>query len=110
MVEVKVTDQGLGIPNSLLPHVFKKFYRSHRSRGAVSGTGIGLYVCKAVVEAHGGTIMVKSVEEQGTTITVSLPMYANVAKKLEESGGDNAIIVGSLGGGRLIKSRGVVKG
>lgn len=86
-VEVSVTDQGIGMPGNVVSNLFHKFYRSHRSRETVAGTGIGLYICKAIVESHGGTITVRSVEGQGSTFSFSLPIYATVAEKLKA--GDN---------------------
>jgi two-component system phosphate regulon sensor histidine kinase PhoR/two-component system sensor histidine kinase VicK len=87
-VEVSVTDQGIGMPGNVMSNLFHKFYRSHRSRETVAGTGIGLYICKAIVESHGGTISVRSVEGQGSAFTFTLPIYATVAEKLKA--GDNS--------------------
>jgi signal transduction histidine kinase len=87
-VEVSVADQGIGMPQSVVSQLFQKFYRSHRSRETVAGTGIGLYISKAIVESHGGTISVRSEEGKGSTFTVSIPIYATVADKLKA--GDNS--------------------
>ncbi len=87
-VEVSVADQGIGMPQSVISQLFQKFYRSHRSRETVAGTGIGLYISKAIVESHGGTISVRSEEGKGSTFTVSIPIYATVADKLKA--GDNS--------------------
>lgn len=87
-VEVSVADHGIGMPQSVVSQLFQKFYRSHRSRETVAGTGIGLYISKAIVESHGGTISVRSDEGQGSTFTVSIPIYATVADKLKA--GDNS--------------------
>ena len=59
-VEVVFQDNGIGMPESVVSNLFQKFYRSHRSRETVAGTGIGLYISKAIVESHGGTISVRS--------------------------------------------------
>ena len=83
-VEVSVSDNGVGIPASVIKNLFRKFYRSHRSREAVAGTGIGLYICRAFVESHGGNIGVTSQENEGSTFTFTLPIYATVANKLLE--------------------------
>jgi signal transduction histidine kinase len=88
-VEVAVTDQGIGMPGNVVSNLFHKFYRSHRSRETVAGTGIGLYICKAIVESHGGTISVRSVEGQGSVFSFTLPIYASVAEKLKESNNGN---------------------
>jgi len=87
-VEVAVQDNGIGMPDNVVRQLFQKFYRSHRSRETVSGTGIGLYISKAIVESHGGSISVRSEEGKGSTFTVSIPIYATVADKLKA--GDNS--------------------
>lgn len=87
-VEVSVADHGIGMPGNVVSNLFQKFYRSHRSRETVAGTGIGLYISKAIVESHGGTISVRSVEGEGSTFTVALPIYSTVADKLRT--GDNS--------------------
>ncbi len=71
MVEVK--DTGVGIHEDDLPHVFDKYYRG-RSTGAARGTGLGLAVVKAIVEAHGGVVSVASKEMEGSTFSVALPV------------------------------------
>lgn len=86
-VETVVQDSGIGIPASLVGGLFTKFYRSHRSKQLVSGTGLGLYLSKAVVEAHGGTIWVRSTEGLGSTFGFTLPTFESVADKLAK--GDN---------------------
>jgi signal transduction histidine kinase len=87
-VEVSVQDHGIGMPENVVSQLFQKFYRSHRSREAVAGTGIGLYISKAIVESHGGTISVRSEDGKGSTFTILLPIYATVADKLKA--GDNS--------------------
>jgi PAS domain S-box-containing protein len=73
---VQVIDQGVGIPAEALPRLFDRFYRvSETARGA-SGLGLGLYISRRIVEAHGGTIAVASVPGQGSTFTVTLPLGA----------------------------------
>ena len=73
-VELSVTDTGTGIAPEDLPHVFERFYRGDRSRSGGGGSGIGLAVAKHIAERHGGTITARSQPEQGTTMTVSLPL------------------------------------
>lgn len=86
-VEVAVADNGIGMPGNVVSNLFQKFYRSHRSRETVAGTGIGLYISKAIVESHGGTISVRSQEGVGSIFTAAIPIYATVAAKLQT--GDN---------------------
>lgn len=87
-VEVSVKDHGIGMPDSVVSNLFQKFYRSHRSRETVAGTGIGLYISKAIVESHGGNIGVRSEDGMGSTFTVAIPIYSTVADKLK--GVDNS--------------------
>ena len=88
VVEVSVEDHGIGMPGNVVSNLFQKFYRSHRSRETVAGTGIGLYISKGIIESHGGTIGVRSEEGRGSTFTFALPIYATVAAKLQS--GDNS--------------------
>ncbi len=87
MVETTVQDFGAGIPASILPNLFEKFYRSHRSRNQVGGTGLGLYLSKAIVDAHGGHIFVNSKEGEGATFGFTVLPYSKVAE--EKKNGDN---------------------
>lgn len=74
---VAVSDTGTGIHTHDLPHVFDRFYRSDRARARkTGGTGLGLPIAKALVEAHGGRIAVTSEAGQGTTVTFTLPVIA----------------------------------
>lgn len=87
LVETTVTDQGVGIAESVIPHLFERFYRNHRTQAQVGGTGLGLYLSKAIVEAHGGHIWVQSKEGQGTVVGFTLQPYALVAGKLKSDSG-----------------------
>jgi two-component system phosphate regulon sensor histidine kinase PhoR/two-component system sensor histidine kinase VicK len=88
-VKVSVEDRGIGMPGSVVSNLFHKFYRSHRSRETVAGTGIGLYICKAIVESHGGKISVRSTEGEGSTFEFILPIYSTVAEKLQSNNNSN---------------------
>jgi len=92
-VDVSVQDHGIGMPENVVSNLFQKFYRSHRSRETVSGTGIGLYISKAIVESHGGTISVRSEDGRGSTFVVSLPIYSTVADKLLAGDNNNEGII-----------------
>lgn len=84
--EVSVRDQGIGIPRAALPHLFERFYRvsEQEQRARVAGIrppdregtnlGLGLYLCKQLLERMGGRIWIESVEDQGTTVTFRLPL------------------------------------
>lgn len=91
MVETTVTDKGVGINDALMGHIFDKFYRGHNSKNSIGGTGLGLYLCRAIVNAHGGNIWVKSHEGAGSTFGFTLPIYANVADQIKNE--DNKGIV-----------------
>ena len=73
MVEVEVTDHGAGIPDAARARIFEPYYRA-ADVGAVRGTGLGLAVVKALVEAHGGSIRIESAPQVGTRVTFSLPV------------------------------------
>ena len=72
-VIVDISDTGIGISKSDLPHVFERFYKGDRARSG-GGTGMGLAIAKHVVEAHGGSIWVQSEEGKGSTFSLSLPV------------------------------------
>ncbi len=80
MVETTVQDFGIGIPSNIIGNLFEKFYRNHRSRASVGGTGLGLYLSKAIVGAHSGQIWVKSKEGEGSIFGFSLNQYAKLAE------------------------------
>jgi PAS domain S-box-containing protein len=77
MVSLAVADEGIGIPAGSLPQLFQRFYRATNANSYISGLGIGLYVVKEIVSHHGGRIEVASVEGQGSTFTVWLPVLGH---------------------------------
>lgn len=72
-IEFAVRDSGPGIPPVVRSRLFEKFYRADPA-GRVGGTGIGLAICKGLVEAHGGNIRVRSREPEGTTFLFTIPI------------------------------------
>jgi signal transduction histidine kinase len=73
VVLIQVSDNGLGIPEKDIPHVFEKFYRIRREGYLEQdGTGLGLSIAKSIVEQHGGEIWFESTLGEGTTFFVSL--------------------------------------
>lgn len=72
---IMVTDTGVGIPAADLPRVFDRFYRADPARSTSSsrGSGLGLSICRSIVEAHGGTIGIDSTPGKGTAVCVTLP-------------------------------------
>lgn len=73
---LQVSDTGPGIPKEEQRHVFKRFWRRNTTRTSSSGTGLGLYLCQQIVEAHRGSISCEAEESKGTTFTVRLPLAA----------------------------------
>ena len=73
-VRLEVTDTGIGVPHEEIGQLFSRFYRaSTATHRAIPGTGLGLVIARAIVEAHGGTISLDSVEGEGTRVAVTLP-------------------------------------
>jgi signal transduction histidine kinase len=73
-VVLAVADTGCGVPEEDIPHLFERFYRVDKARSRASGgNGLGLAICKSIVEAHGGAIGLESVAGQGSTFWVRLP-------------------------------------
>jgi heavy metal sensor kinase len=72
-VAITITDTGIGIPEGDLPHIFNRFYQVDKSR-STAGFGLGLSISRSIIEAHGGTVTVQSMENQGTSFLISLPL------------------------------------
>jgi signal transduction histidine kinase len=77
---VQIRDQGAGISDRDLPHIFEQFYTADRSRKG-TGTGLGLAIARRIVEAHGGIITASSTPIQGTTFTFRLPLNSSSEKR-----------------------------
>ena len=87
-VAVAVADSGIGIRTEELPRVFERFYRADKARGRSMGcSGLGLAICKAIVDSHGGRIAVESREGEGTTFAVWLPGDGVAAVGRDEADG-----------------------
>ncbi len=71
---VSVQDSGIGVPPELQPRLFERFYRVDMSNSAVGGTGLGLTICKQLVEMHGGRIWMENTPGQGSTFCFTLPV------------------------------------
>lgn len=75
-VEVSIKDQGIGIPEEEQEKIFKRFYRAYNVQMIeAEGTGLGLYIVKLIVEAHGGKIWLKSKLDEGSTFFFTLPVH-----------------------------------
>ncbi len=72
-VEISVTDTGSGISRKNLPHIFERFYKIDGNGS--SGTGLGLYICRQIIEAHDGTITAESEAERGSCFIIRLPIH-----------------------------------
>jgi two-component system sensor histidine kinase KdpD len=79
-IAVHITDRGVGIAISEQALVFEKFYRGRTQLHRRPGTGMGLAISRAIVEAHRGTIRVSSAPGQGSTFTVELPVWHGAGK------------------------------
>ena len=80
-VETTVQDFGIGIPESVVPNLFEKFYRNHRTKSQIGGTGLGLFLSKSLVNAHGGHVWVSSKEGEGSTFGFSLIPYERLSEE-----------------------------
>jgi two-component system sensor histidine kinase KdpD len=72
-VEIAVADHGPGIPKGLEERLFEKFYQT-RHETAQSGVGLGLAICRAIVEVHGGSIFARNRAEGGAVFVITLPL------------------------------------
>ncbi len=75
-LRLSVQDEGYGIPESELSRLCDRFFRASTSTG-IAGTGIGLHLCQHFVALHGGTIKIESIEGQGSTFTLCIPLTAS---------------------------------
>lgn len=73
-VRIVVSDTGLGVSRQDQPYIFQRFFQSSRTAGKKEGTGIGLYLVKTYTELHGGSVSLASEENEGTTVTLCLPV------------------------------------
>ena len=85
VTELRVKDEGEGIPEAALPHVFERFYRADRSRSRNSGgAGLGLSICKAIVERSNGTIQIQS------TVGTRHRSHSDPARQLAQTDSERA--------------------
>jgi signal transduction histidine kinase len=74
MADISIMDSGPGIPPAELPHIFERFHRGAPSPArSTCGFGLGLAICKALVDAYGGTIEARNLPEHGAEFRVQLP-------------------------------------
>ena len=92
-VEINVTDNGTGISAKALPHIFNRFYQDPEAApNAQPGTGIGLALCKALVEQHQGEISVQSTKGSGSTFTILLPNNSLAAEAIFDEQEEEAMV------------------
>jgi signal transduction histidine kinase len=73
---ISIADTGVGIPSEAIPHLFERFYRVDKARSRKSGgSGLGLSIVRSMVEKNGGSIRVDSIQNEGSTFTVTFPIF-----------------------------------
>jgi two-component system phosphate regulon sensor histidine kinase PhoR len=78
-IEVRVSDSGIGIPETDRPRVFERFYRVDKARSReLGGTGLGLAIVKHIVEGHGGLVWAEGNDPHGSRFIVKLPLSGSV--------------------------------
>ncbi len=80
LIRISITDDGPGIPEDVLPHIFEQFYTT---KPVGKGTGLGLHICQEIVKDHGGEIRAESHTRRGTTFVVEIPVV-EVEEPVEE--------------------------
>jgi two-component system sensor histidine kinase VicK len=80
-IEVVVSDQGPGIPDDERPKLFQPFYRARTAREAAGGVGLGLTICRAIVQAQGGDIRIASAPSRGTSVHFTIPKARELAEE-----------------------------
>ncbi|WP_268542225.1 sensor histidine kinase [Candidatus Nitrosotenuis cloacae] len=79
---VMVSDTGLGIPSEILPNIFGKFVTKGHERETQSGNGLGLFLCKGIIDAHGGRIAARNNRDGGATFEFTLPLAQKTVETL----------------------------
>lgn len=88
-INFQIKDHGIGMSTGTLRNLFKRFYRSYQRQDHVSGTGIGLFITKAIVEANRGKITVSSKVGIGSTFTISIPLDSSLSSSSSEASINN---------------------
>ena len=84
IVDISITDQGIGIPESDVDRIFERFYRVDPARSRqTGGTGLGLSIVKHVASKHGGEVKVWSVQGIGSTFSLRLPIYTPTQESIQ---------------------------
>lgn len=96
LVQTTIQDFGVGIPTSAMPNLFSKYYRDHHNRAQVGGTGLGLYLSRAIITAHGGNIWVESTEGKGSTFAFTVLPFSMLAD-VKKGSSDSSLVRGAHG-------------
>jgi signal transduction histidine kinase len=91
LIETTVQDFGVGIESSIISNLFTKFYRDHHNRSQVDGTGLGLYLSKAIITAHGGNVWIRSKVNEGSIFGFTLLPYSKLSQEMKESGNQDLV-------------------
>jgi signal transduction histidine kinase len=83
-IRLEVIDNGPGIHSDHIPHLFERFYRVPGNTSTVRGTGLGLYICRKIVEAHGGEIGVETEPDKGSIFYFTLPTVSVISEQIPE--------------------------
>ena len=83
---VQIEDEGLGIPDQDLPHIFDRFHRGSNVAGRIPGTGIGLAGAREIFQQHGGKVSARSLPAGGTCFEVMLPLDATAPEESNAQG------------------------
>jgi len=85
-VTISIVDNGIGMTQDEIDRIFDEFYKADSARHDIQNTGLGMSICKRIVEAHGGTITVQTKKGKGTTFIVTLPLETNVKREVKTIG------------------------
>lgn len=99
VVQFYITDTGPGIPKEDVPHLFQKFYRVDNSATrTIGGTGLGLFICKKIIELYNGKIWVESEQGKGSTFYINLPRISpDKAQKLQAEAANQSVLDSTSG-------------
>ncbi|HEU5306850.1 MAG TPA: ATP-binding protein, partial [Acidimicrobiia bacterium] len=87
---VVVSDHGIGVPSRDLERIFERFYRVDQARSRdTGGTGLGLAIVRHVAQAHGGDVSVESIEGEGSTFRLRLPLAPDVSRTTEHEAAES---------------------
>ncbi len=84
-VRIEVEDSGPGISSKFIPHLFERFYRVPNNNQTIHGTGLGLYICRKIIESHGGKITAESKPGMGANFSFTLPVITSAKENIPES-------------------------